>query len=143
MSFEAVDGAPGVVTVEPFDEHGAVVVVEGDLDVAVAPQFREAVGHAIDTGHHHLVIDLTGATFIDSAALGTLLRAIAPLRTNPAAAVVLAGAHGVVERSLEVSGVGAMFTLFDTCDAGVAAVTNPQVLRTLWRGIGQHASPAS
>jgi anti-sigma B factor antagonist len=110
---------PRVVSVEAFDEHGATVVVSGDLDLATAPQLDEAISGQIAEGHRQLVIDLSGATFLDSMAMGTLLASIAPLRDDPAGEVVLTGAHGMVGRSLAISGIGAMFTMYDTRGAAI------------------------
>ena len=65
------------------------------------------------------MIDLAAATFLDSTAMRTLVTSIAPLREDAAAAVVLAGVQGIVERALTISGIGQMFTVFDTRSAAV------------------------
>ena len=125
-----------VVRGEMFDEQGAIVAVDGDLDLATAPQLGAVIAEMVAYGHRHLVIDLTAAAFFDSTAMGMLLYAIAPLRDDPAAVVVLAGAHGVVKRSLSVSGIGAMFTGFDTRDAAIAGVTEADgSLNETWRSL--------
>ena len=46
--------------------------------------------------------------------MGTLLYWIKQIRDDPDAAVVLVGAHGIVERALTSSNIGAMFSTFDT-----------------------------
>ncbi len=102
---------------EMFDEEGAIVAVDGELDIATAPQLGAVIAEMIDFGHRHLLIDLSAAAFVDSTAMGMLLYAIAPLQDDPAAAVALVGAHGVVAKSLQVSGIGAMFTMFETREA--------------------------
>src|SRR6187455_1797819 len=51
-----------------------VVVVEGEHDIYTAPTLRERLDEALKRGHG-LVIDLTGATFVDSSVLGALLDA--------------------------------------------------------------------
>lgn len=88
------------VTTEPFSPHGAFVRVAGDLDLALAPRLGDAIAGEIARGHRHLVIDLSAATFLDCASVATLLRAVAPLRDEPDAAVVVAGATGIVNRLL-------------------------------------------
>jgi len=126
-----------VVRGEMFDEQGAIVAIDGELDLANAPQLGAVIAEMIDYGHRHLVIDLTAAAFLDSTAMGVLLRAIAPLHDDPDAAVVLAGVHGVVERSLTVSGIGPMFTTFDTREAAVIALAGQGASpREAWRSIG-------
>src|SRR4051794_4169774 len=91
-----------VVRGETLDEQGAVVAVDGELDLATAPQLGAVIAEITDYGHRRLVIDLTAAAFFDSTAMEILLYSIAPLRDDLDAAVVLAGAHGCVERSLNV-----------------------------------------
>jgi anti-sigma B factor antagonist len=131
-------GAPAnrnarVVTSETLSERGAVVIVTGDLDLASAPQLYEEVGDRIVHGHRHFVIDLTDATFIDSVAMQALLVAFQPLRAEPDAAVVLAGARGVVERSLNVSGLGTLFSGFAGRHAAADALARGEPQCSLWR----------
>ena len=57
------------------------------------------------------MIDLTAATFLDCASVGTLLRAVAPLRHDPDAAVVLAGATGIVKRLLDLLQLDRLFDI--------------------------------
>src|SRR5687768_1022349 len=51
-----------------------VVVVEGEHDIYTAPTLRERLDEAIARGDA-VVVDLTGATFVDSSVLGALLDA--------------------------------------------------------------------
>ena len=51
-----------------------VVVVEGEHDIYTAPALRERLSQAIERGGG-IVVDLTGATFVDSSVLGALLDA--------------------------------------------------------------------
>jgi anti-sigma B factor antagonist len=130
---------PRVITVEPFDAQGVAIVVDGDLDLDTALQLETALANVIAEGHRHLVVDLTTATFLDSVAMGTLLRSLRPLRHDPAAAVVLSGARGIVQRSLEVSGVGHMFTQFEDCHAAIGGLTDATAqLDDQWRSVSQH-----
>jgi anti-sigma B factor antagonist len=54
-----------------------LVAASGEIDAHTAPQLRTCV-HAVlaEPGVEHLVIDLTGATFLDSSALGVLIGAL-------------------------------------------------------------------
>src|SRR3712207_8899340 len=51
-----------------------VVVVEGEHDIYTAPTLRERLEEALGRGGG-IVVDLTGATFVDSSVLGALLDA--------------------------------------------------------------------
>lgn len=128
---------PHVVTSERLSRRGAVLIIDGELDLDSASQLDDEIALRIAEGYVHLVIDLTAATFLDSVAMATLLTAVAPLRTEPDASVVLAGADGVVDRALEVSGIGRMFTSFKTRDGAIAGMdASPRPFVDVWRRVG-------
>ncbi|GAA1774835.1 STAS domain-containing protein [Nocardioides hankookensis] len=52
-----------------------VVRCAGEIDLATVPQLRDRVSRLQVDGPPHLVIDLTGVTFIDSLGLGALIGA--------------------------------------------------------------------
>ena len=108
-----LDGRRPSVTTEAFAAHGLIVRVTGDLDLALAPRLDEAIAREIARGHRHFAIDLSGATFLDCASVGTLVRALAPLRDEPDASVVLAGATGPVERILSLLRLEAVFEIVE------------------------------
>ena len=86
---------------EVLADHGAIVLVDGDLDMETAPQLERHLADHIADGHRHR-LDLTQATFLDSTALRVLITTITPLQDNADAVVVLAGTHGIVERVLAI-----------------------------------------
>lgn len=70
------DGGEGTpfATFERVSIDAAVhVVVQGELDIATAPELKEQCLAALRTQPSELVIDLGGVTFCDSSALHTLL----------------------------------------------------------------------
>ncbi len=107
------------VSTERFAPRGVIVRVTGDLDLALAPRLKGAIDREIAAGHRHFAIDLAGTTFLDCASLGTLVRALAPLRDEPDASVVLGGATGPVARILSVLGLEAVFEI--VADVGQVA----------------------
>ena len=127
--------APCVVTSVWLSEHGAAVIVEGELDLDTAPLLATEIDRQILEGHLHLVVDLTGASFLDSTSMGALLRSIRPLCDEPRAAVVIAGAGGVVARSLKTSGIDQLFTMFGTREEAVRGLETGTGLREGWRDI--------
>ena len=133
---------PPVVASEVISDHGAVIVIDGELDLATAPQLERHLADRIAEGHRHLVLDLSNAAFFDSTAIQALLTTIAPLQDDADAAVVLAGANGVVERSLTISGVGQMFASFPTRAAAVASLCEAAApLPEGWRSVLRRSSP--
>jgi stage II sporulation protein AA (anti-sigma F factor antagonist) len=133
---EVGGSVPSVVSSQVISDHGAIVLVDGDLDMETAPQLERHLADQIADGHRHLVLDLTEATFLDSTALRVLITTVAPLQDEADAAVVLAGTHGIVERALATSGIGQMFTSFPTRREAVAALTgSAEPLREGWRAV--------
>ena len=57
---------------EPIEPDICVVAVSGSADSAAGPQLREALDRALAAQGTRLIVDLTGATFLDSAMLGML-----------------------------------------------------------------------
>ena len=99
------------MTTEAFGQHGSYVRLAGEIDLAYAARLEEAIEGAISRGHRHLVIDLSTATFLDCASIGSLLRAVVPLRSEPDAAIVLAGATGIVKRLLDLLHIERLFEI--------------------------------
>jgi anti-sigma B factor antagonist len=56
--------------------------IHGDADLHVAPQLRDRLTREIDDGAKAVVLDLSGATFVDSMTLGVLLGAMKRLRAG-------------------------------------------------------------
>lgn len=93
-----------------FDGDGtAVVAVAGEIDMATAGLFRQAVELAC-TGSRQVVIDLADTAFIDSTGLAVVARAHRQLRCQPDALVVR-GAGPWVARTFEISGLAHLVTM--------------------------------
>jgi anti-sigma B factor antagonist len=93
-----------------------LLVLEGELDLAAAPELRGRV----DEAEGALVLDLGGATFIDSAVLKELLRARAELAARDVR-LVLAAVPPPVLRLFDLTRTGELFDL--AADAGEAVRT--------------------
>ncbi|HKG64830.1 MAG TPA: STAS domain-containing protein [Solirubrobacteraceae bacterium] len=111
----------GAFTVEPRPAPAGVSLVElaGELDMAATAAVRSCVDEA--AGHRALVLDLSGATFVDSSMLKELLRAGAELDRFETR-LVLAGISPAVRRVLELTRTTDLFTLADDRAAALALV---------------------
>jgi anti-sigma B factor antagonist len=111
----------GAFTVEPRPAPEGVSLVElaGELDMAATAAGRSCVDEA--AGHRALVLDLSGATFVDSSMLKELLRAGAELDRFETR-LVLAGISPAVRRVLELTRTTDLFTLADDRAAALALV---------------------
>ena len=83
-----------------------VVVVEGEHDIYTAPTLRKRLDEAIGRGGG-IVVDLTGATFVDSSVLGALLAARRRALEADQGFVVCVGAsvEPGVQRILDITGL--------------------------------------
>ena len=102
----------GAFTVEPRPAPSGVCLVElvGELDIAATGAVRTCVDEA--AGTRGLVLDLSGATFLDSSMLKELLRASAELGRYDTQ-LVLAGVTPVVRRVFDLTRTTDLFTLAD------------------------------
>ena len=101
------------VTSSELPGGGTVLHVEGELDMATAPELEEALA---DVGfHQRLVIDLSRCTFLDSSAVRVL---VASARDSQAAAgsLSLVIPDPGVLRVLQISGVATMLPVHATLE---------------------------
>lgn len=100
----------------------AVVRVQGEHDVFTAPALREQVHAAIEQSAP-IVIDLSGATFIDSSVLAVLLGGLRRAREAEIGyALTLPGDEGApVRRIFEVTGLVPVFAIYPSESDAVAA----------------------
>lgn len=59
--------------------HCAVLRIDGDIDAYAAPQLRDRVTDLAGHGTVHIIADLRGAGFLDSAGLGALVASTGPI----------------------------------------------------------------
>jgi anti-anti-sigma factor len=101
-----------------------LVELHGEVDIATSVQIEGAVLDLLDQQPERIVIDLSGATFIDSKATEALMRAAQAARLA-GVTVAAAGATGVVARALEVYGLDHAMPLHDSRAAALAATGAP------------------
>ncbi|MET8783927.1 STAS domain-containing protein [Streptomyces sp. NPDC004589] len=101
----------------------AVVVLRGEVDLALVPALREIVDALIAERRARMVLDLEGVSFMDSSALGVLVYA---MRRADAlgGALRLAAPCEQVRRMLELTGLDTVAKVF----AGVPAACDRPAL---------------
>jgi anti-sigma B factor antagonist len=109
---------PFAIARRQLDRRASVISIEGELDLATAPQLKWALLDALGDGHSQLVVDLTRATFMDSTALGVLVSVDRSLDAGATLAIVCANAS--LLRIFELSGMDGVFAIFATLDAALA-----------------------
>jgi len=61
------------IKTDVVDEQTVVLIVRGELDLSSAPALEQSVRECTTDGHPRIVIDLTAASFVDSAGIGALV----------------------------------------------------------------------
>jgi anti-sigma B factor antagonist len=94
------------------------IVVEGEVELAVAPQVRSALKRALGE-HERVLIDLRRCDFIDSTGIALFVEAYNQARER-GRQVALHGATGQVLRVLSVTGLTENGLVFETAEAALA-----------------------
>jgi anti-sigma B factor antagonist len=98
--------SPYTIAEATSTERVRVLTLEGELDLAAAPRLQARVAET--ASGRALVLDLSRATFIDSAVLKELLRARAELSERDVR-LVLAGVAPPVRRLLDLTRTSELF----------------------------------
>lgn len=96
-----------------------VAVLGGELDLATAPELFDTVTERIAAGDRHVVLDLSGLTFCDSAGLSLFVRLQRQL-DEVGGQMALAAPTPIVRRVLEVTGMADAFGSHGTVEESVA-----------------------
>ncbi|GAA1828099.1 STAS domain-containing protein [Luedemannella flava] len=100
----------------------AVVAVNGELDLATAPDLAAAIDGQVEQGRVNVVLDLADLSFCDSAGLRVFVRYRRQL-DEAGGRFLVAAPSPMVRRVLEISGLAEMFGSYATVEEGVAAAT--------------------
>jgi anti-sigma B factor antagonist len=102
-----------------------VLAVAGEIDLATAPAFEEAIAAAMADNPVAFVIDLTDVDFLASAGLQILVEARSKSRTSAGFAVV---AHGsATSRPIHLTRLDEYFDLYPTLDEALTALKTTEV----------------
>ena len=97
-----------------------VVHVAGEIDVYTVAALRERLDAVIERGEHHLVIDLSGVTFMDSTGLGVLVGRLKLVRGAGGSMRLVTG-HDRVLKVFAITGLDKVFEIFPTVEQAMAA----------------------
>lgn len=103
------------LSTRPLDDDRALVSVGGEVDLDTASQLGEHALEAIRDVSSHLVLDLSGVTFMDSTGLKVLL-SIQRRVDLAAGSLAVVGTTRSVRRILTLTGLDQTFALYDTLD---------------------------
>src|SRR6266581_3684545 len=97
-----------------------VLPLEGDIDLHVSPVVTEALNAMIKKKPERIVIDLSRATYIDSAGVAALMLAMQDVEAY-GGKFFLSGVQETIRLILETSGLDRIFWIFPDVDAALAA----------------------
>ena len=102
--------------------HGERVLLQtsGEVGLETATVFREHLLEPIAAGRYHLVIDMLGVTFVDSAGLGVLVGALKRVRAHEGS-IRLVCTEPEILKLFQVTGLTKVFPIHATVDEAVAA----------------------
>ena len=88
----------------------AVLRIDGEIDAYAAPQIRERVLDLARNGTVHIIADLRGAGFLDSAGLGALVGSRKELRARGGSLTLVASSNRILQ-ILRIAGLSDAFGL--------------------------------
>ena len=98
-----------------------LIALTGEVDLYTAPEFKQELLDAIAKGAKHVVVDLSGTTFIDSTTLGVLVGGVTRLRTHDGQLSLICSDRNIT-KIFEITGLDRVFTIHATRDEAVAAL---------------------
>ena len=105
------------VSVEEPSAGSVVVAVDGEIDVATAPELERALAGV--SAEKRVVLDLSECGFIDSSGLRTLLGARSAAASAGGSLALVVADPGLL-RVFEVVGLGDVLDIHDTLDRALA-----------------------
>ena len=97
-----------------------VLLLEGDIDLNVAPAVTSSLSAVISKNPERLVIDLSRTTFIDSAGVAALILAMQEVEAY-GGKFFLASLQETLRSIFETSRLERIFRIFPDVDAALAA----------------------
>jgi len=97
-----------------------VIVLEGEIDIYSAPQFKEVLLSGIEDGAQRVIVDLTAVTFIDSTALGVLVSGAKRVRPRNGNLDIVCTDENII-RIFEITGLNRIFGIYASRDEAVNA----------------------
>ena len=99
------------VDYEATTDDVGVVILEGEIDIYSAPEFKEVLVNGIEGGAKRVIVDLSGVTFIDSTALGVLVSGAKRVRPRNGNLDIVCTDENII-RIFEITGLDRIFGIF-------------------------------
>jgi anti-sigma B factor antagonist len=107
-----------VVERERLEPGRCAIVVRGAIDLFAAPELKRRLLEAVGAGTREVVLDLRGASFVDSTGLGALLATRKRLAARDGRLIIVLN-QPRVDRVFEITGLDTIFELAATREAAL------------------------
>ena len=101
------------VEYEATSDDVGIVILEGEIDIYSAPQFKEVLLNGIEGGARRVIVDLSDVTFIDSTALGVLVSGAKRVRPRNGNLDIVCTDENII-RIFEITGLDRIFGIYAT-----------------------------
>src|ERR1041385_9252828 len=101
-------------------ERANVLAIEGDIDLRISPAITESLNAMIRKKPERIVIDLSRATYIDSAGVAALMLAKQEVEAY-GGKFFLSGVQEIISLILQTSRLDRIFWIFQDVDTALAA----------------------
>ena len=101
-----------------------VLTLKGEFDTFVTGAFSNEIGNCLSEGAHSIVLNMRLVKFVNSTALGSMIKA----RKQCLAAhgnLVVSQPSAAVREAMESLGLDRVFRIFEDDDTAVAALASP------------------
>ncbi len=98
------------------------MVLQGEIDIYSAPQFKEVLVNGIEDGAKRVIVDLTEVTFIDSTALGVLVSGAKRVRPRNGTLDIVCSDENII-RIFEITGLDRIFGIYPSRSEALQAST--------------------
>lgn len=112
------------ITVEPSDDH-AVLHLRGEFDTYYCPLLQEEIEGIQKTGVHHVVLNLRMVKFINSTALGAIIKASKALAAK-GGKLVISRPSAFCRDIIEKVGLDRVVPIHETDEDAIAALKSDQ-----------------
>jgi anti-sigma B factor antagonist len=99
------------VDYEAVADDVGIVILEGEIDIYSAPEFKEVLVTGIEGGATRVIVDLSRVTFIDSTALGVLVSGAKRVRPRNGSLDIVCTDENII-RIFEITGLDRIFGIF-------------------------------
>jgi anti-sigma B factor antagonist len=116
------DVAPAELAVAQLTENISVITVSCELDMVTSPALGQLLTQELDNGHRAVLVDLCQCGFMGSSGLAVLIGA-REHATRTGARIVLSGLTPTVTRSLQVTDLETVSTIYPTTQDALTDLT--------------------